>query len=142
MIPELFAEQPALLNNLTDQGEADIASVYFRNQAVRASLFLRAYNDTLLENETLSTAQNEVTGTGYAALTYTRNTDWSGSGSVANGATKVWTAGGAWTPMTHVALATVGTGTAGLMINYVALSATRTLALSETLDVTPSVTVT
>jgi hypothetical protein len=142
VIPELFEEQVAIVNNLTDQGENDMVRVYFGNQAVRASLFMRAYNDTLVESDTLSTATNEVSGTGYAALTYTRNTDWSVTGSVATGATKVWTAGGAWTPMTFVALATVGTGTGGLMINYVPLSATRTLAASETLDVTPTVTAT
>lgn len=142
IIPELFMGQPFQLNNLTNEGEQDFADVYFDDQAVRANLYIRGYNDTPLETDTLSTLTGEVTGTGYAALDYTRGTDWTAASGVATGATKTWTAGGAWTAMTNVVIATVASGTAGLTIAYVALSATRTLANGETLDITPTVTVT
>ena len=136
----LFDEANPLFNNLCDEGEADFVDVYFDTQAVRSALYIRGYNDTLIEAETQATAQNEQSGSGYSALTYTRNTDWTASGSVATGATKTWTATGAWIAMTDIMLATTATGTAGLAIAYVALSATRTLANTETLDVTPTVT--
>ena len=143
IIPKLHAEQPFVLNNLTDTGEQDFASVYFDSQAVRASLFVRGYNDTPVESDTLSTLTGEVTGTDYTGLTYTRDTDWTATGGVATGATKTWTAGsGGWTAMTHVVLATVISGTSGITVAFVALSATRTLAAAETLDITPTVTIT
>jgi hypothetical protein len=142
VIPELFGAQPFVLNNLTNEGEQDFADVYFDDQAVRSNLYVRGYNDTPVETDSLSDLTGEVTGTGYAALDYVRGTDWTAAAGAATGVTKTWTAGGAWTAMTHVVVATVASGTSGLTISYVALSATRTLANGETLDVTPTVTIT
>lgn len=142
IIGRLFEDQPFHVNNLANEGESDIVDVYFQDQAVRSALYIRGYNDTILETDTLSTVTGEVTGTGYAALTYTRGTDWTHAGSVVTGATKTWTAGGTWTAMTHIGIGTVASGTSGLLIAYAALSATRTLANTETLDVTPVVTAT
>lgn len=142
-VASLFEAEPFTLNNLADEGESDIIDVYFEDQAVRATLYIRGYNDTIVETDTLATITGEVSGTGYAALTYTRGTDWTHTNSVATGATKTWTAGaGGWTAMTYINIGTVASGTAGLHIAYVALSATRTLAASETLDITPTVTAT
>ena len=131
-------------NALADEGEGDILDVYFDVQAVRTSLFLRLYNDTPLETDTLATLTGEVTGTGYGAITLTRGTDWSAPALDAGDMqtitpTKTFTAGGAWTAATQLVLATVGTGTAGLHIAWAALSATRTLASADTLDVTLAV---
>lgn len=142
-IIEVRANIPLILNNLTDEGENDLVEVYFDDTAVRSALYARFYNDTAVETDTLTTITNEMSGNGYGALTYTRGTDWTVSGgSAAVGATKTLTAsGGSIGPFTDMLLATVSTGTAGLAIAYVALSTSRTLADTETLDVTPTVTV-
>lgn len=127
-------------NTLADEGEKDILDVYFDDVAVRTSLFLRLYNDTPVETDTLATLVNEVSGTGYTGITVTRGTDWTDpaldSGDMRTVmSTKTFTAGGAWTAATYCILATVQTGTAGLLIAYMALSTTRTLANTDTLDI-------
>ena len=127
-------------NNLADEGEGDILDVYFNDQAVRASLFLRLYNDTPIETDTLATLVSETSGTGYGAITVTRDTDWT-EPSLDTGdmqtvmSQKTFTATGTWTDATYMIVATVGTGTAGLLIAYVALSTTRQLENGDTLDV-------
>lgn len=131
-------------NALADEGEKDILDVYFDDVAVRSSLWLRLYNDTPAETDTLATLTGEVTGTGYAAIELVRGTDWSDpaldSGDMQTiTPTKTYTAGGAWSAATQLVLATVATGTAGLFIAWAALSATRTLASADTLDVTLAV---
>lgn len=130
-------------NALADEGEKDILDVYFDDVAVHNN-FLRLYNDTAVETDTLATLVNEVTGTGYGAITVTRGTDWTDPSLDAGDmqtsmSSKVFTAGGAWTAATQMMLATVATGTAGLLIAFVALSATRTLANGETLTTTLAV---
>jgi hypothetical protein len=131
-------------NALADEGEIDILDVYFEDQAVRASTFFRLYDDTPLETDTLATLVGEVTGTGYAGIQVDRGTDWSapaldsGDGQTTS-TTKTFTAGGTWTDATQLVLATVASGTAGLHLAWAALSATRTLVLNDTLDVTLAV---
>ena len=143
IIAEMWNDAAATLNNLGDEGEIDMLAVYFDAQAVRANLYVRGYNDTVIESDTQATITGEVSGTGYTALDYVRNTDWTPSTNTVVGAEKTWTAGaGGWTAMTDITLNTTASGTAGLLIAYVALSATRTLAASETLDLTPTVTMT
>lgn len=143
IVAKMWNDAKALLNNLADEGEVDMLAVYFDAQAVRPNLYVRGYNDTVLESDTQSDLSSEVSGTGYAALDYVRNTDWTPSGSTVVGAEKTWTAGaGGWSAMTDITLNTTSSGTAGELIAYVALSATRTLADGETLDLTPTVTMT
>lgn len=137
---EALNDAEYMLNNLADEGEQDILDVYFDDQAVRASLFLRLYNDTPVETDTLATLVNETSGTGYGAITVTRGTDWTNptldAGDMQTSMSqKTFTATGTWTDATHMVLATVGTGTAGLLIAYVALSATRTLTNGDSLNV-------
>lgn len=127
-------------NALADEGEKDILDVYFDDVAVRTSLFGRLYNDTPVDTDTLATLSGEVSGTGYGSVTFTRGTDWTDPSLDAGdmqtaSSTKTYTAGGAWTAATYFVLATVTSGTAGLLIAYNALSATRTLANTDTLDV-------
>lgn len=127
-------------NTLADEGENDILDVYFNDQAVRASLFLRLYNDTPIETDTLATLVSETSGSGYGPITVTRDTDWTepaldGGDGQTTMTQKTFTATGAWTDATYMILATVGTGTAGLHIAFVALSATRTLQNGDTLNV-------
>lgn len=142
---ELAADQLWTPNALADEGELDILDVYFKNQAVRASLFFRLYGDgAIADTDTLATLTNEVSGSGYAAITVTRDTDWSepaldaGDGRTVTG-TKSFIATGGWTAATELVLATVGTGTAGLHIAWAALSQSRTLNNGEQLDVTLAV---
>jgi hypothetical protein len=126
-------------NALADEGEKDILDVYFDDVAVRTNTYLRLYNDTPLETDTLATLTGEVSGTGYDGIAVARGTDWtdpaldSGDMQTAS-STKTFTAGGSWTAATQLALATVQNGTAGLFLAWVALSTTRTLVLNDTLD--------
>jgi hypothetical protein len=132
-------------NALADEGESDMLAVYFRTQAKRANIFGRLYNDTPTETDTLATLTGEVTGTGYAAVTFAvSDAGWptlaldSGDFKVTS-SVQTFTAGGAWTVATNLVLATVASGTAGLHVAWVALSTSRTLANTDTLDVSAAV---
>ena len=127
-------------NALADEGEGDMLDVYFNDQAVRASLFLRLYDDTPVEADTLATLVNEVAESGYGAITVTRDTDWTepalDSGDMQTVMSqKTFNATGTWDPAVSLVLATVGTGTSGLHIAWVPLSATRNLTSGDSLDV-------
>lgn len=138
---DIYRSQLWTPNALADEGEIDILDVYVEDQAVRTSTHFRLYNDTPAETDTLSTLVNEVSGTGYGGITVTRGTDWSapaldsGDG-MSTSVVKTYTAGGTWTAATQLVWATVGSGTSGLFLGWAALSATRSLVLNDTLDVT------
>lgn len=137
---EIVHDQLWTPNTLADEGEGDILDVYFDAQAVRSSLFLRLYNDTPVETDTLTTLTGEVSGTGYGAITVSRGTDWTAPALDVGDmqttmSTKQFSATGTWTDATYLVVATVGTGTAGLLIIYNALSATRSLVDGDTLDI-------
>lgn len=142
---EALADRPWQPNALADEGEADMINVYFRTQAKRAQLYGRLFNATPTETSTLAGLSGEVTGTGYGAVTFTNaDANWSApslnSGDMQSTSNVyTFTAGGAWTAATYLVLATVSTGTSGLLIIYSALSATRTLANTDTLDVSATV---
>ena len=130
-------------NALVDEGEVDILDVYFDAQAVRASLFFRLYTDAgLAEADTLATAVGEESGSGYGAITITRGTDWSAptAGGGTTTVTKTFNATGTWSALNSLILATVATGTAGLLIAFVNLSATRSLVNGDSLDTDLTVT--
>lgn len=140
---ELIRDQRWTPNDLADEGEKDILDVYFDVQAVRATLYGRLYNDTPSETDTLASLLNEQAGSGYAAIAITRGTDWTAPALDAGDmqtdmTTKTFTATGAWTAVTYFVLATTS-GAGGLLIAYSALSATRTLASGESLNVDLSV---
>lgn len=143
---EALADRTWLSNALADEGETDMLAVYFRTQAKRANLYGRLYNDTPVETDTLATLTGEVTGTGYAALTWpvsdagfpTLVID-AGDAKVTS-STQTYTAGGAWSAATTLVLATAASGTSGLHVASVPLSSTRTLAVADTLDVSIAVT--
>jgi hypothetical protein len=132
-------------NALADEGEDDILQVYFRARSKRTTLYGRLYNDTPAETDTLTTLTGEVTGTGYAAVSWTVGDTDFGAPSLDGGdfkttsTTETFTAGGAWSAATQLVLATVASGTSGLFIAWSALSATRTLALNDTLDVSVAI---
>lgn len=128
-------------NNLADEGEKDILDVYFDDVAVRANTYARLYNDTPGETDGLSDLTGEASGNGYAAATFARGTDW-GDPTLDSGdmqttsTTKSFSAsGGSWGPVTYAVLATVATGTSGLLLAYVALSSSRTLTDGDSMNV-------
>lgn len=128
-------------NNLVDAGEEQMLDVYFRGATGPTNFFGRLYNDTPTETDTLSTLTGEVTGSGYPG---TNTIERSATGFPtlaldagdfrASSKTLSWTAGGSWSAATHFVLATVASGTAGILVAYRALSATRTLATNDVLN--------
>lgn len=137
-------------NALADEGESDILDTYFRALAKKTNLYGRLYNGSPTETSTLASGVGtEVTGTGYAAVTWAiGNTDFPTFAKTGGGGTdwkvttttKTFTAGaGGWTAANNLILASVASGTAGLHIAWSALSATRTLAASDTLDVSMAI---
>lgn len=137
---EVIRSQDFLLNTLADEGEGDILDVYFDAQAVRTNLYCGLYNDTPVETDGEADLLDEEAGSGYARIAFARGTDWGAPAldagdMMTTSTTKTFTATGAWSANTYATLQTSASGTAGLLIAYVALSATRTLANTETLDV-------
>jgi hypothetical protein len=129
-------------NNLADEGEQAFLDCVLRATSCPTTFFLRLYNDTPVETDTLSTLTGEPSTNGYAAQELTRNsTGWPtlalDSGDYqATAATKTFTAtGGSWGPVTYLALAT-SSNNSGKLISYAALSTSRTLANGESLQVT------
>ena len=139
---EVIEAQDWQPNALADEGEVDILDVYFDDQAVRTALYGRLASSAPGEADNLA-AIAEITGTGYAEVTFTRGTDW-GAPTAGGGTTstqKTFTATGTWTGATHLFIATtVAANDTGLHIANAALSATRTLTNGDTLDVTATVT--
>lgn len=130
-----------LPNNLVDEGEEDMLDVYLRNGTAPTNFFLRLYNDTPVDTDTLATLTGEVVGTGYPGThTIARSAVGWPTHAIDGGDWKttslliLWVAAGTWTTATHSVLATVTTGTAGLLIAYRALGAARNLIATDTLD--------
>ena len=135
--------QETITNALADEGEEQILDVYLRGATAPSNFYLRLYNDTPAETDTLALLTGEASGNGYAAVTLAAtNVGWPtlalNSGDfMATSATATYTAsGGNIGPVTYVVLATAETGTSGKLVAYAALSQTRTLANGETLDLT------
>jgi hypothetical protein len=134
-------------NALANEGEEDILDVYFDAQAVRASLWFRLYNGTGIgEADTLTTIEaigsGEQVALGYVAEEVIRGTDWSApdhSAGTSTG-TKTFNATGTWDEMNSMVLSTVVSGTSGLHIAWVDLSAPRSLVNGDSLDTDLTVT--
>lgn len=131
-----------LENSLANQGEQAMLDAYLRGAAGPTNFYFGLYNDTPVATDTLASLVNEVSGTGYARIQVTRdNTGWPtlalDSGDYkATSATKTFTAGGTWTDATVLVLnSDAASGTSGVLVAYVSLSATRTLQNGDTLDV-------
>ena len=145
---EALASRRWLDNNLTNEGEEEVLNTYFRTMAKKSNLYGRLYDVAApppADAATLAALGTEVTGTGYAAVTWPVSDAGFPTSALDSGAWKVtssvqtFTATGAWTAADYLALATVATTTTGKLVAWVALSATRTLAASDTLDVSVSV---
>lgn len=139
---DALAEQAFMSNALADEGEQSILDVYFRGAAAPANFYIALYNDTPVETDTLATLTGEPSGNGYARRLVERsNTGWPtlalDSGDfMATSSVETFTSSGTIGPVTHTAVVTAASGTAGLLVAYNALSQSRTLANGESLDVT------
>ena len=131
-------------NNLADEGEKSVLETYLRGSAAPGTFYLRLFGDTPVDTDTISTLLNEPAGSGYAAKAVFRGTGTDGCPNLvlagtdycaSSGTFQFTCNSGSWGPVTYAAMTTVGTGTSGLLISYVALSGSRILQLNDTLDV-------
>lgn len=145
---ELDHDQPWKKNMLTDLGEGNILNVYFRANATPTGFYIglsQSNEATLTETITLGSI-NEVTGTGYARQSVARSTGAWGAPSgtnpttVAQSAAVTFSASGTWSAalsafITDSSTGTTDGGAGAIPIVVTDLSASRTLASGETLDV-------
>ena len=132
-------------NALADEGEYAVLDVFLRGGTAPAGFYIRLFNCSPVETDTLATLTGEPAGTyGYAAKAVNRDATAAGWPSLAldlgdymaTSVTVTFTAsGGVIGPVTNAILATTSNN-AGKLIAYVALSQTRTLADGESLQVT------
>lgn len=129
-------------NALADEGEENMLDLYLRGQNAPTTFFLRLYNDTPAETDTLSDLTGEPSSNGYAAQEIPRDTNgWptlvlDGGDFQATSSQETFVAsGGSWGPVTNAVLAT-STGTSGKLVAFVALSASRTVNDGESIKIT------
>lgn len=135
-------EELNLKNNLSDEGEYMFLDVVLRAGTAPSGFYLRLFNDTPVETDTLGNLTGEPTANGYAAQTVERSTTGWPTLALDSGdyravsSTEIFTAsGGSWGPVIYCVLAT-STDSSGKLVSYVALSQSRTLATGESLQVT------
>lgn len=129
-------------NALADEGEQWILDTFLRGATAPTTFYLRLWNDTPAETDTIATLTGEPSGYGYSAKEVERsNTGWPtlalDSGDYqATSKTVTWTAsGGTIGPVTYITL-TTSSDSSGKLISYAALSTTRTLASGDSLQAT------
>jgi len=130
-------------NALADEGEENLLDAYFRDQNVPPTFYLMLVDDTPEETDSLADIMGEPSTNGYERQEITRDsTSWptleldSGDYMITSAQVIFQATGGSWGPVTYSVLTTVGSGTAGPLISYVALSQSRTLSADETLGCT------
>jgi hypothetical protein len=129
-------------NSLANEGEESMLDSYLRNQNNPSTFYVRLFNDTPTETDSLGAITGEPSTNGYAPQEITRNTSgWvslaldSGDFQATSSEETFSASGGSWGPVTYAVLATTS-GNAGKHIAFVALSQSRTLADGESLKVT------
>lgn len=127
-------------NALADEGEGNMLDTYLRATSSPTTFYLALYNDTPVEADTMADLTGEPSGNGYARQEIERNsTGWptlaldSGDFMATSKQVTFSASGGSWGPVTYMVLTTTASGTAGLLLAYVALSQSRTLQNGETL---------
>lgn len=129
-------------NALTDEGEEDILEAYFRGGSAPTNFYIGLINDSgIAETDTLATMAGEPSGNGYARQLTTFGASAPDSGDYQTTATQeTFTAsGGSIGPVDHAIVTNVSSGTAGLLIAYVPLSTSRTMADGDSLLATVSI---
>jgi len=129
-------------NNLADEGEQWVLDSFLRGAAAPTGFYIRLYNDTPVDTDSLSTLTGEPSGNGYQAqLVEASSTGWptlaldAGDYQATSKEVTFNATGGSWGPVTYAVLATSSDNT-GKLIAYVALSQSRTLNDGESLKVT------
>lgn len=125
-------------NDLADEGERSLLDVYFRGQNIPSTFYVRLFNDTPVETDTLSDLVGEPSGHGYSPIPLQVNTtDFptleldGGDYQVVSKQITFAATGGSIGPVTYAILATTTK-----LIAYVALSQARTLTNGQTLKIT------
>ena len=131
-----------VINGLADEGEQHILDVYLRAATGPVQFYVRLYNDTPVETDTLALLTGEPSTNGYAAQLVERSaTGWptlamdAGDYQATSSVETFSASGGSWGPVTYVVLATTSDNT-GKLISFAALSQSRTLNAGESLQVT------
>lgn len=135
-------------NDLADEGEKLILDVMFGDAVKPSTYYLRLFNDTPVETDTLSDLTGEASGNGYSAFTLNNDTtDFptraldSGDWQVTSKAYSFIASGGPIPvsgSVTYAVLATSSDNT-GKLVSFVELSTPRTLAEGEQLTGTYSI---
>lgn len=138
--------QPFTDNALLDEGEQWVLDTFFRGATPPTTFAFALLTAAPAETATMATMA-EVTGGGYARVAVARNTtDWP-TLALASGDYQVTSLQKTFGPLnttnysaavTHLAVVTATTGTAGKLISAVALSTARTLVVGDSLNVTYS----
>lgn len=137
-------EEDWQLNTLADEGEGSVLDVYL-GEAAHPTKYLTMLTAAPAETTTMATMTERALTNGFARIQIA-NTDWAAktlnAGDFQRTAAEktfgpVTTAD--WTGLTHAALVTTATGTAGLFLLYVALSATTTVAVGQSFKYTLTV---
>lgn len=138
----LWEDPDWMPNALADEGEASILNVYFLETA-NPSKYLACMNDTPAETDIMTgiTESKAPGADGYNRQQLTAGA-WS-SPALDSGDMQIAAAEETFGPITgssmtvsHVFVTTASTGTAGLLILYLALSATSTIAVGQSLKYT------
>lgn len=129
-------------NALADEGEQALLDVVLRAGTAPTQYYLRLFNDTPIETDTLALLTGEPATNGYAGQLIERsNTGWptlaldAGDYQAVSSEETFTATGGSWGPVTYCVLATTSNNT-GKLVSFAALSQARTLADGETLRVT------
>lgn len=136
-------------NAISREGRRLTLLVMFRGTDEPATFFLRMYNDTPVDTDSLADLTNEASGNGYAPTEITRDgSGWPLEENVSSLVRRLtseeitFTAtGGSWGPVTNVVLATT-TDDSGWLVGWAALGASRTLKDGENLKITYAITLT
>lgn len=128
-------------NALADEGESSILDTYFRATSSPTAFYVRLFNDTPTETDSLSDLTGEPSGNGYASATIERSIvgfptleSDSGDYQVVSKQVTFTASGGEWSAVTYAVLSTT-TDNTGKLVAYVALSQARTLADGESLRI-------
>jgi len=131
----------ARLNALADEGEQLFLNCTLITTGCPTTFYLRLFNDTPAETDTLADLTGEPSTFGYAACEITRDASgWptlaldSGDYMATSSEETFSASGGSWGPVTYAVLATTSNNT-GKLVAYAALSTSRTLANGESLKV-------
>lgn len=129
-------------NALVDEGENQVLDVYLLGATPPSGFYLRLFNDTPVETDTLADLTGEPSGYGYAPIAVERSsTGWpifalnSGDWQATSKTVTFQASGGSIGPVSTCVMAT-SSDSSGKFISFAALSQSRTLADGESLDVT------